>query len=435
MIVDILWHWIEAFIRWLHVIAGIAWIGSSFFFMHLDYSLKKRESLPDRAHGDAWQVHGGGFYHMVKYLVAPSKMPDELTWHKWESYATWMSGFALMIVVYYLGAELYLIDKRVLNLPVWAAVFTSILTLAIAWGAYDRACRSKFGQNDTQLAGVMFVVLLALAYGLTHVFAARGAFMQMGAIMGTIMAANVLMVIIPGQRKVIADLVAGKTPDPIHGQRGKQRSTHNNYLTLATVFVMIAGHYPLAFATKYSWLIIGVLIVMGALIRHFYNERHKGNPDPWWAWGVSVALGFVIVLLSMAGPSGPDAKPARRAEAVQPKQAAQPSQPGTTQQAALPVQPVAFKPVTFKQVDEIITSRCSMCHAKEPVWQTLESWQRPMGLPPKHVKLDTADEIRRHMREIKLQSVYSNAMPPGNITEMTADERAILAAWLDRDLR
>jgi uncharacterized membrane protein len=410
MIIDVLWHWIEAFIRWLHVIAGIAWIGSSFFFMHLDYSLKKRDSLPDRAHGDAWQVHGGGFYHMVKYLVAPPKMPDELTWHKWESYATWMSGFALMIVVYYLGAELYLIDKRVLNLPVWAAVFTSMLTLAIAWGAYDRACRSAFGQNENRLAAIMFVVLLALAYGLTHVFAARGAFMQMGAIMGTIMAANVLMVIIPGQRKVIADLVAGKTPDPIHGQRGKQRSTHNNYLTLATVFVMIAGHYPLAFATKYSWLIIGVLIVMGALIRHFYNERHKGNPDPWWAWGVSVALGFVIVALSMAGPSGPDAKPARRADAA-------------------PTQ--MLQQVTFKQVDDIITSRCSMCHAKEPGWMSLEGWyQRPMTLPPKHVKLDSADEIRRHMREIKLQSVYSNAMPPGNITDMTAEERAILAAWV-----
>jgi uncharacterized membrane protein len=293
-------------------------------------------------------------------------------------------------------------------------VLVSVGTLALAWMAYDQACRSAFGQNENRLAAIMFVVLLALAFALTKVFAARGAFMQMGAIMGTIMAANVLMVIIPGQRKVIADLVAGRAPDPIHGQRGKQRSTHNNYLTLATVFVMIAGHSPLAFATKYSWLILGILIVMGALIRHFYNERHKGHPDPWWTWGVTVALGFGIVLLSMAGPSVPDVKPLRRAEAAQP----------------------VLQQVTFKQVDDIITSRCSMCHAKEPGWISLEGWyQRPMTLPPKHVKLDNAADIRRHMHEIKLQSVYSNAMPPGNITDMTSEERAALAAWVNRDVK
>ncbi len=405
MLIDVLWMWAEAFLRWLHVIAGVAWIGSSFFFMHLDYSLRQRETLPDRAHGAAWQVHGGGFYHMVKYLVAPPKMPDELTWHKWEAYATWMSGMALLVVVYYLGAELYLIDKQVLNLPVLAAILVSIGTLVAAWVAYDAACRTKVGDNEPVLAAIMFVVLLALAYALTLVFAPRGAFMQMGAIMGTIMAANVLMVIIPGQRKVIADLVAGRTPDAIHGKRGKQRSTHNNYLTLATVFVMIAGHYPLAFATKYSWLIIGVLIVMGTLIRHFYNERHKGNGDHWWAWGVAVALGFAVVGLSMAGPAGP-AK-GRRAEAS----------PTPTQ-------------VTFRQVEDIVISRCSMCHAAEPVWSPLERYQRPMSHPPKHVKLETPDQLRAHLREIKLQAVYSNAMPPGNITDMTEAERAVLAAWV-----
>jgi uncharacterized membrane protein len=379
MVIDILWAWIEAFVRWLHVIAGIAWIGSSFFFMHLDFSLKKRDSLPERAYGDAWQVHGGGFYHMVKYLVAPPRMPDELTWHKWEAYTTWFSGMALLVVVYYLSAELYLIDRNVLALPVWGAIIA-----------------------------LMFAVLLALAYGLTHVFAARGAFMQMGAIMGTIMAANVLMVIIPGQRKVIADLVAGRTPDAVHGQRGKQRSTHNNYLTLATVFVMIAGHYPLAFATRWSWLILGCLIVMGAVIRHFYNERHKGNGDAWWTWGLAVALSIAVVALSMAGPAGP-AK-GRRAEAA----------------------PQGAQPVSFKQVETIIVSRCSMCHAAEPVWSTLETlYQRGMGHAPKHVHLETPEQIRRLMREIRLHAVYSSAMPPGNITDMTDAERATLAAWVD----
>jgi uncharacterized membrane protein len=405
MLFDILWAWAEAFIRWLHVIAGVAWIGSSFFFMHLDYSLKRRESLPERAYGDAWQVHGGGFYHMVKYLVAPSKMPDELTWHKWEAYATWMSGMALLVVVYYLGAELYLIDKNVLNLPVWGAILVSIGTLVAAWTAYDAACRTKLGENEPVLAALMFAVLLALSYALTLVFAPRGAFMQMGAIMGTIMAANVLMVIIPGQRKVIADLVAGRTPDAIHGKRGKQRSTHNNYLTLATVFVMIAGHYPLAFATRFSWLIIGVLIVMGTLIRHFYNERHKGNGNQWWAWVAAVFLGFVIVGLSMAGPAG--STKLRRAEP-----------------APMP------QPVTFAAVEDIVISRCSMCHAAEPVWSPLERFQRAMSHPPKHVRLETPEQIRAHMREIKLQAVYSSAMPPGNITDMTAAERAVLTAWV-----
>jgi uncharacterized membrane protein len=207
---------------------------------------------------------------------------------------------------------------------------------------------------------------------------------------------------------VIADLVAGRQPDAIHGQRGKQRSTHNNYLTLATVFVMIAGHYPLAFATRFSWLILGCLIVMGAVIRHFYNERHKGHGDAWWAWGMAVALGLAVVALSTAGPTGPTK--GRRAEAA----------------------PALVQTVSFKQVENIVVSRCSMCHAAEPVWSSLETlYQRGMGHAPKHVHLETAEQIRRQMREIKLQAVYSGAMPPGNITDMTDAERATLAAWVD----
>jgi uncharacterized membrane protein len=409
MIIDILWAWIEAFLRWLHVIAGIAWIGSSFFFMHLDYSLRRRDSLPERAHGDAWQVHGGGFYHMVKYLVAPSKMPDQLTWHKWEAYTTWLSGFALLVVVYYLSAELYLIDRNVLDLPVWAAVAASVGTLAVAWVAYDLACRSRFGTNDVGLALVMFVVLLAMAFALTFVFSARGAFMQMGAIMGTIMVANVAMVIIPGQRKVVADLVAGRQPDAIHGARGKQRSTHNNYLTLATVFVMFAGHYPLAFGTRFSWLILGCLIVMGVLMRHFFNERHKGNPDPWWTWGVTAALGLVVVWLSTFPPVV--AEPQRRAQSPVPS--------GLTTR------------VSFAQVDDVIQTRCAMCHAREPVWSSsAEVWQRPMGQAPKDLRFDTPDAIHLHRRAIGLHSVASHAMPPGNISVMTPEERRLLGRWL-----
>lgn len=226
----------------------------------------------------------------------------------------------------------------------------------------------------------------------------------MGALMGTIMAANVLMVIIPGQRKVIADLVAGRTPDPIYGQRGKQRSTHNNYLTLPVVFVMIANHYPLAFGTRFSWIILACLILMGVSIRHFFNERHKGNPTPWWTWAITTVLGLAIVWLSTFRPI----EPAQRRAAIAPQETS------TSSPAQLAL---------LKQVHGVIESRCSMCHAKEPVWNGIT-------VAPKGVHLETPDDIALQARAIKVQSVLTHAMPPGNITDMTSDERAILADWL-----
>ena len=303
----ILWTWGEAFLRWLHVIAGIAWIGSSFYFMHLDYSLKRHEGLPAEAYGEAWQVHGGGFYNMVKYLVAPARLPAELTWFKWEAYATWFSGLALLAAVYYANAGLYLVSPEVLDIAPATGIALSVAGLGFGWIAYDGLCRSPLGRNETVLATAGFVLLTLLAYVSTRLLSPRGAFMQMGALIGTIMAANVLMVIIPGQRKVVADLIAGRTPDPAHGKRGKQRSTHNNYLTLPVVFVMLSGHYPLAYATRWSWAIFALLLVMGAVIRHFYNVRHQGKPSPWWTWGLAAACGLAIVWLSTLGPASPAA--------------------------------------------------------------------------------------------------------------------------------
>ena len=230
-------------------------------------------------------MHGGGFYNMVKYLVAPARMPEELTWFKWEAYATWISGFALVVAIYYAGASLYLIDPAVLAISPATGIAISVAGLVLGWAVYDGLCRSPLGRNETLLAAIGFVFLVVLTYASTRIFSARGAFMQMGALIGTIMAANVLMVIIPGQRKVVADLIAGRTPDPIHGRRGKQRSTHNNYLTLPVVFVMISGHYPLAYATRWSWVILALLLVMGGVMRHFFNVRHQGLPSPWWTWG------------------------------------------------------------------------------------------------------------------------------------------------------
>ena len=278
--IDYLWMWSELIVRWVHVIAGIAWIGASFYFIALDLSLKPGKELPDEAHGQAWQVHGGGFYNMVKYLVAPSKMPEELTWFKWEAYGTWISGIALMSLVYYGAASLYMIDLDILDITEMQAVIISLGGIVIGWAIYDSLCRSPLGQSDLWLALAGFAFLVALAYGYSQIFSARGAFMQMGVTIGTIMVANVLMIIIPGQSKVVVALKAGEIPDPRYGARGKQRSLHNNYLTLPVIFVMIGGHYPMVFATDYAWAILGLVLLIGAVIRHFFNTKHKGLAPP-----------------------------------------------------------------------------------------------------------------------------------------------------------
>jgi uncharacterized membrane protein len=390
---DVLWAWGEAFLRWVHVIAAIGWIGSSFYFVHLDLSLRQSPALPADSSGDTWQVHGGGFYHMIKYMVAPAKMPAELTWFKWDAYATWISGITLLIVVYYFGATLYLIDKDVFALSPAGAAALSIAGLIVGWVVYDQLCRSPLGQNDALLALVGFVLLVAVSYGFTQVFSSRGAFMEVGALLGTIMAANVLMVIIPGQRKVVAALIAGQKPDPIYGKQGKQRSVHNNYLTLPVVFVMIGNHYPMAFATRWNWVIWTLIVVIGASVRHFINMRHKGHVLLWWTWGLTAACALAIIALSMQGPA----------------KSTQANAPAPTK-------------VAFDDVEAVVASRCSMCHAPEPLWPGVAS-------PPKGVMLDTPERIRLHRHEIALQSVFTSAMPPSNITEITAEERDVLAAW------
>jgi len=285
----VLTEWLSSIVRWLHVIAGIAWIGSSFYFIHLDLSLKPREALPPGVKGDAWQVHGGGFYHMLKYMVAPSQIPDDLTWFKWEAYTTWLSGFALLIVTYYLAADLFLVDKSVLNISRNMAAGISFGTLLAAWLLYEAMCWSPLAKNEKLLSLIGYVFLVALTYGFTHVFSGRGAFVQIGALVGTIMVANVFVIIIPFQKKTVAALLAGKEPDPRWGEWGKQRSVHNNYLTLPVVFLMISTHYPLFFATRFNWLIVAIVIAIGPVIRHFYNSRHEGKGNPWWTWAVAAA--------------------------------------------------------------------------------------------------------------------------------------------------
>ena len=282
-------EWLSLVLRWLHVVAGIAWIGSSFYFIHLDLSLKPRTGLPPGVKGEAWQVHGGGFYHIVKYLVAPSQMPDELTWFKWEAYTTWLSGIGLLAIVYYLAADLFLIDRSVLDMSAGAAVAISLASVTLAWLVYEGLCRSPLGRHEVALALIGYVFLVLFTYAFTHVFSGRGAFVQIGALIGTIMVANVFVIIIPNQKKIVAALIAGREPNPQWGAVGKQRSVHNNYLTLPVVFLMLSNHYPLLYATRFNWLIVAIVLAIGPIIRHFFNSRHEGKGSPWWTWAAAAA--------------------------------------------------------------------------------------------------------------------------------------------------
>jgi len=387
----VLIEWGNLLIRWVHVVAGMAWIGTSFYFMHIDAALKPAEGIAAGKGGEVWEVHGGGFYRVRKYLVAPPELPQHLIWHKWASYSTWLSGVALLAWIYYLSADLYLVDptKAPLSLPM--AIAIGVGGLVAGWVVYDLLCRSPLGRNDWALFAVLFVYVVAVAWAFQQVFSGRGALIHTGGVLATIMSANVAMLIIPNQKKVVKALLAGAEPDPALGKASKQRSTHNNYLTLPVIFVMISNHYPLAYATRWSWVILALVIIMGAVIRHFYNTRHRGLPSPWWTWGVSVACALAIVWLSTLGPA-------------QGKRADVPS-PRTT--------------VAMAEVEEIITGRCAMCHAAEPVWDGIR-------VAPKGVMLDTPERIAAHRREIAANSVWSSAMPPSNITGLTDEERARL---------
>ena len=385
-------EWTELILRWFHVIAGIAWIGSSFYFIALDLSLKQNKNLPDKSHGEAWQVHGGGFYHLVKYLVAPSKMPSELTWFKWEAYATWVSGFALLALIYYAGAELYMIDIVKYDLEKYEAVIISLLGIVFGWVIYDLVCRLSLKTNVYVLISSIFILITVMSWAYSEIFSYRGAFMQIGTVLGTIMVANVLMIIIPGQKKVVASLLANETPNPIHGAIAKQRSLHNNYLTLPVIFIMISNHYPLIYATKYSWIIISIILIIGALIRHFFNIKHTGAKPPYWVCVPIIILGSIIFYISDLG------KPKLN----------------NIKNTANLIELIPEK--TLASAEEVIVSKCSMCHAKEPLWENMNN-------APKLVNLESSADIINNIDNIYKQSVLSYAMPPGNISFLEDNER------------
>ncbi|KKB13748.1 cysteine desulfurase [Devosia geojensis] len=395
----IFWEWLSFAARWLHVVTAIAWIGSSFYFIALDLGLRKTPSLPPLAHGEEWQVHGGGFYHIQKYLVAPDFLPEHLTWFKWESYATWLSGFSLLVIVYYVGADIYLIDRNVLDVPQWGAIAISMGSIAIGFLIYNALCKSPLGESQNGLMLVLFVLLTAMAWAYTQVFTGRAALLHMGAFTATIMSANVFMIIIPNQKIVVADLKAGRVPDAKYGKIAKQRSLHNNYLTLPVVFFMLSSHYPLAFATQWNWVIASLIFLVGVVIRHYFNTKHARKGNPHWTWAAAVVLMLVIAWLS----TGPKIN-------------------GSASEVASYGAAPFLEAEHFAAASMTVQTRCSMCHTAEPVWPGIHQ-------APKNVILDNDVAIANYAHEIVLQAGWSHAMPPGNVTEMTAEERALLVEW------
>ena len=401
-------EWMNILGRWLHFITGIAWIGSSFYFVWLDNHLLPVADSADEAKGvggEVWSVHGGGFYHAQKYRVAPGQLPDTLHWFKWEAYTTWLSGMFLLALVYWYGAGIYLVDRSVAELSEPAAIAIGAAFLAIGWIVYDLLCKSPLGRNDTWLGVVIFVLLIAAAWGLCELFSGRGAYIHFGAMLGTIMVANVFFVIIPGQRRLVEATSAGESPDPADGVKGKQRSVHNTYFTLPVVFVMISNHYAMTYGHEYNWLILIGLCLAGALIRVFFVARHKG--------GASL-LPVAAALLILAGI----------AASIAPRSGSAGASAGSTS----PVAPAedggthAGVPATFADVVTIISERCTSCHGAQPTFAGFPS-------APGGVVLDTPEQIANEALRIHQQVVATKVMPIGNLTQMTDDERLVVDKW------
>ena len=380
-------------LRWLHVIAGIAWIGSSFYFIWLDNSLEPpapgSENEKKGVSGELWAVHGGGFYNPQKYAVAPASLPERLHWFKWEAYTTWLSGTALLVVVYWLRAGSMMVDPGVAALTTWQAIGIAAASMIGAWLVYDGLCRSSLGKKDGLLGVVVFALLVALAWGMHGVFGGRAAFMHVGSAIGTIMVANVFFVIIPGQKKMVDAMRAGGLPDPVHGLRGKQRSVHNNYFTLPVLLIMISHHYASTYGHKHAWAVLALLMAAGVSIRHFFNRRHKGV----LAWQYPA---IAAVLLGVA------------AWWTAPR---------------LIVLPPVEGVVNFERVRAIMGERCINCHSPTPTFP---------GLPaaPAGVVLHTPDAILKNAQRVYQQVVVTRTMPLGNLTQMTEQERAVIAAWV-----
>ena len=380
--------WLSLLVRWLHLIAGIAWIGASFYFVWLDNSLEPSPAGGNaRVFGELWSVHGGGFYHNEKFLLGPEKLPATLHWFKWEAYTTWLSGMALLAIVYWWGARTYLIDPHVADVSPGMAIALSAGSLVAGWLVYDALCRLV--RSELALGAIVYLMLVAAAFAFQAVFSARAAYVQVGAIIGTIMVGNVFLVIIPGQRRMVDAIRAGRTPDPEPGRRGKQRSVHNNYFTLPVLFIMVSNHSPFTYGHRHGWFVLAVIMAAGVLIRHFFNLRHRGRLAPW----LLAAAGALLAALAVA--IAPRAVPTGANDA----------------------------PVRFADAEKVIAMRCVSCHADKPT-------HPGFAQPPAGVVLDTPERIKASAARIDQQAVQTRAMPIGNLTQMTEAERALLGRWI-----
>ncbi len=391
-LIDPYWNdWLDLLIRWLHVVAGIVWIGTSFYFVALDNHLgrpREQRDVDDGVGGETWEIHGGGFYRISKWTVAPRELPEPLHWFKWEAYATWLSGFALLVVLYYFDAETYLVDKSVRDIEPAAAIILSLLGLGIAWVLYDIACRVL--RIEALMAVFLLGLVVASAYGASQIFSGRAAYLQVGAMLGTIMAANVLFNIIPAHWDLIHAKERGEAPDPAPGLEAKRRSVHNNYLTLPVVFAMISNHFPFTYGHDQGWLVLVALVVIGAWVRHYFNLRHTGR-TVWW---IPVTAAVAVIALAIA---------------IKPDDGGGSGAPA--------------KAVGAEEAQAIVRRRCTPCHSQTPTQEGFESF-------PGGVAFDTLEQIASQADTIKAQAVDSNAMPLGNVTEMTDEEREALGAWI-----
>ena len=381
--------WANLLLRWAHLIVGIGWIGTSFYFMALDYSLDLTERKSEGVYGTAWQVHGGGFYHVEKFAVAPPRLPPHLHWFTWEAYLTWATGFGLIVVQYYLHADAYLIDPAVLPLTPLQAVAISIGALAGGWFIYDGLCRSPIGRHTVPLIVCVFALILGATVLFTNVFSSRGALVHVGAFVGTIMAVNVFGTIVPNQRKLVAQLLRGEEPDPRYGAIGKQRSTHNNYLTLPVLLMMVSPHYPFL-AAQQPVLVVALIIFVGALTRHFFNRADAGDDFGSYVWAIFVAAFLVMCAMYATAPRQRTGN-----EAV----------------------------VSDAEVLTIVQKHCVMCHSHTPTHEAFKE-------PPKNVTLESIADLKRFSALIQTQAVINKAMPLGNQTKMTEEERQKIGQWI-----
>lgn len=387
--------WFSLIFRWLHLITGIAWIGASFYFIWLDNSLETppRWKQDKGIKGDLWAVHGGGIYEVAKYAGAPEAMPDTLHWFKWEAYTTWLTGMVLLTLIYYVGAESYLIDPRVAQLTQWQAIGIGITVLVGSWLGYTLLCASPLARNSLLLAALLLLLGAVLAWALTRCFSGRGAYIHFGAVIGTLMVGNVFQVIMPGQRKLVAALEAGSEPDPRWGERAKLRSTHNTYLTLPLLFIMISSHYPMTYAHSLNWLVLLVIVVITAAARQYFVLRHHRQNRP-IILGAALAATALLALWMM------------------PKSATE--APTTSPLASAELAPTAHR---------IIRERCASCHAAQPTDEVFT-------IAPGGVMLETPAQMTQWAQRIKARSIDSHDMPFMNKTGMTTEERSLLAQWI-----